>query len=83
MLISCLWNKWFHIFLSSIYFKVITGCDSFRFILNRQEINPQISRWVFFLLQNYDFEIFHRSNKNMQDVETFSRCHSILVQRSQ
>jgi len=73
--------KRFHIYLSGISFKVITDCDSFRLTLNKKDINPRISRWALFL-QNYDFEIFHRSNKNMQHVDAFSRCHAILILES-
>lgn len=70
--------KRFHIYLSGISFKIMTDCDSFRLTLNKKDINPRISRWALFL-QNYDFEIFHRSNKNMQHVDAFSRCHAILI----
>lgn len=73
--------KRFHIYLSGISFKVMTDCDSFRLTLNKKDINPRISRWALFL-QNYDFEIFHRSNKNMQHVDAFSRCHAILILES-
>jgi len=59
----------------------MTDCDSFRLTLNKKEINPRISRWPLFL-QNYDFNIFHRPNKNMQHVDAFSRCHAILVLES-
>ena len=59
----------------------MTDCDSFRLTLNKKDINPRISRWALFL-QNYDFEIFHRSNKNMQHVDAFSRCHAILILES-
>lgn len=70
--------KRFHVYLYGISFKVMTDCDSFRLTLNKQDVNTRISRWALFL-QNYDFSIFHRPNKNMQHVDAFSRCHAILV----
>lgn len=73
--------KRFHVYLAGITFKVMTDCDSFRLTLSKKEINPRISRWALFL-QNYDFNIFHRPNKNMQHVDAFSRCHAILVLES-
>jgi len=73
--------KRFHVYLYGISFKVMTDCDSFRLTLNKQEVNTRISRWALFL-QNYDFSIFHRPNKNMQHVDAFSRCHAILVLES-
>lgn len=73
--------KRFHVYLAGISFKVMTDCDSFRLTLDKREINPRISRWALFL-QNYDFKIFHRPNKNMQHVDAFSRCHAILILES-
>ncbi|KAL4152687.1 hypothetical protein QTP88_000520 [Uroleucon formosanum] len=73
--------KRFHVYLYGISFKVMTDCDSFRLTLNKQDVNTRISRWALFL-QNYDFSIFHRPNKNMQHVDAFSRCHAILVLES-
>lgn len=73
--------KRFHVYLAGKRFKVMTDCDSFWFTLNKREINPRISRWALFL-QNYDFDIFHRSNRNMQHVDAFSRCHTVLVLES-
>jgi hypothetical protein len=59
----------------------MTNCDSFRLTLSKQEINPRNSRWALFL-QNYDFNIVHRPEKNMQHVDAFSRCHAILILES-
>jgi hypothetical protein len=73
--------KRFHVYLYGISFKVMTDCDSFRLTLNKQDVNTRISRWALFL-QNYDFCVFHRPNKNMQHVDAFSRCHAILVLES-
>lgn len=70
--------KRFHVYLSGMHFKIVTDCDSFRLTLSKQNINPRISRWAMFL-QDYDYEIQHRSGTRMQYVDALSRCHSVLV----
>lgn len=70
--------KRFHVYLAGIHFKIITDCNSFRLTLEKQNINPRISRWALFL-QNYDFEIAHRPGTKMGHVDALSRCHNILV----
>ncbi|KAL4123256.1 hypothetical protein QTP88_015463 [Uroleucon formosanum] len=70
--------KRFHVYLAGIHFKVITDCNSFRLTLDKQNINPRISRWALFL-QNYDFEISHRPGTKMGHVDALSRCHNILI----
>ncbi|KAL4149769.1 hypothetical protein QTP88_003637 [Uroleucon formosanum] len=50
----------------------------FRLTLDKQNINPRISRWALFL-QNYDFEISHRPGTKMGHVDALSRCHNILI----
>lgn len=70
--------KRFHVYLSGIPFKVITDCDRFRLTLSKQNVTPRISRWAMFL-QNYDYEIEHRSGNKILHVDALSRYHSILI----
>lgn len=70
--------KRFHVYLAGIHFKVVTDCNSLRLTLDKQTINPRISRWAL-LLQNYDFEIIHRPGTGMGHVDALSRCHNILI----
>jgi len=70
--------KRFHIYLFGKAFKLVTDCDSFRLILNKQIVNPWIARWAIFL-QSYDFQIEHRSNKRMSHVDALSRCYGIHI----
>lgn len=67
--------------MSGIQFKIVTDCDSFRLTLNKQTINPQIVQWAMFL-QQYHYEIVHKSNKRIADVGALSRCNSVLVLES-
>lgn len=73
--------KRFHVYLAGMHFKVVTDCNSFRLTLDKQIINPRISRWALFL-QNYNFEIVHRPGTRMGHVDALSRCHGILILES-
>jgi len=70
--------KRFHVYLQGIKFKIITDCNSITLTLKKKDINPRIARWALFL-QNYDYEIQHRSSNRMQHVDALSRNHHILV----
>lgn len=68
--------KRFHIYLAGIQFKILT--DSFRLTLNKQNMNPRISRWALFL-QSYNYTVEYRPGSKMSHVDALSRCHAILV----
>jgi len=70
--------KRFHIYLQGIQFKIVTDCNSVTLTLHKKDINPRIARWALFL-QNYSYEIEHRSGSIMQHVDALSRCRHILV----
>ena len=70
--------KSFHVYLYGIKFKIIIDCDSFNLTLKKQNMNPRISRWAM-VLQNYNYEIQHRSGKRMGHVDALSRCHGVLI----
>ena len=70
--------KRFHLYLSKIKFEIVTDCDSFRLTLSKRSINLRISRWALFL-EDFDYEIIHRSGQCTNHVDALSRCHSILV----
>lgn len=70
--------KRFHVYLLGIHFKIVTDCNSITLTLQRKDINPRVARWAMFL-QNYSYEIEHRSGSRMQHVDALSRCNYILV----
>lgn len=59
----------------------MTDCNSFKLTLDKQIVNPRISRWALFL-QNYNYEIIHRPGTRMGHVDALSRCHGILILES-
>jgi len=70
--------KRFRVYLQGIKFKIVTDCNSVALTLQKKDINPRIARWTMFL-QNFLYEIEHRSESQMQHVDTLSRCKHILV----
>lgn len=64
--------KRFRVYLQGINFKIVTDCNSLTLTLNKKDINPRIARWAL-ELQNYDYELEHRSGKRMQHVDALSR----------
>lgn len=70
--------KRFRVYLQGIKFKIITDCNSVALTLQKKDINPRIARWAMFL-QNFLYEIEHRSGSQMQHVDALSRCKHILV----
>lgn len=70
--------KRFRVYLQGIQFKIITGCNSVALTLQKKDINPRIARWAIFL-QNFIYEIEHRSESRMQHVDALSRCKHIMI----
>lgn len=62
----------FNIYLQGLKFKIITDCNSIKMALNKKEINARINRWAL-TLQNYNYEIEHRSGERMKHVDALSR----------
>jgi len=70
--------KRFHVYLLGIHFKIITDCNSATLTLKCKDINPRIARWAMFL-QNYSYNIEHRTGSCMQHVDALIRCKQIMV----
>jgi len=62
----------FHVYLQGINFRIVTDCNSLVLAFKKININPRIARWSL-SLQNYHFEIVHRSGNKMQHVDCLSR----------
>ncbi|CAL1689693.1 unnamed protein product [Lasius platythorax] len=62
----------FHVYLQGINFKIVTDCNSLVLAFKKININPRIARWSL-MLQNYHFEIVHRSGDKMRHVDCLSR----------
>lgn len=62
----------FHVYLQGIPFKIVTDCNSLILTMKKININPRIARWSL-ILQNYQFELVHRTSKKMLHVDFLSR----------
>lgn len=62
----------FHVYVQGITFRVVTDCNSLVLTMKKINVNPKIARWTL-ALQNYRFELIHRSGEKMIHVDCFSR----------
>jgi hypothetical protein len=62
----------FHVYVHGISFRVVTDCNSLVLAMKKININPKIARWSL-ALQNYRFELAHRSSDRMTHVDCLSR----------
>lgn len=68
----------FRVYLHGIKFKIVTDCQAFTLTLNKKEILPKIARWAL-ELQDFEYELEHRSNSKMTHVDALSRRYSIII----
>jgi len=67
----------FHVYLQGINFTIVTDCNSLVLAMKKININPRIARWSL-VLQNYRFELKHRSSDKMVHVDCLSR-HIMVI----
>lgn len=68
----------FKVYLSGIKFRVVTDCSALRMAWLKRDLSPRIARW-WLDLQEYDFEVDHRSGCSMAHVDALSR-NPVIVQ---
>ena len=59
-------------------FKIVTDSEAFSKIIAKQDLETRILRWAM-LLQDYDFEIEHRSASLMRHVDELSRNIVVVI----
>ncbi|CAH2094786.1 unnamed protein product [Euphydryas editha] len=64
--------KKFRHYLYGIPFKIVTDCKAFEMTLRKKDLTPKVARWVLFL-DEYDFEVEHRSGSKMRHADALSR----------
>lgn len=60
------------VYLLNKHFKIITDCKAFSQTMEKKELSPKIARWAL-ALQEFDYEVEHRSGTRMQHVDALSR----------
>ena len=72
-------NK-FRVYLLGISFKIVTDCKAFEQTLKKRDLSPRVARWVL-LLEQYNYEVVHRSGERMQHVDALSRLDSPMCRQ--
>ncbi|GFW70934.1 retrovirus-related Pol polyprotein from transposon 17.6 [Trichonephila clavipes] len=70
--------KKFRTYLLGNHFKIITDCSAFQKTMDKKDLVTRIARWAL-LLEDYDYEIVHRSDQRMQHVDALSRYPIIMI----
>lgn len=71
--------------LLGIAFKIIIDCQAFALTMNKKNLCVRIARWAL-LLEEFDYVIVHRPEKNMIHVNALSRNplpNSMLIDESE
>ncbi|GFX53705.1 transposon Tf2-9 polyprotein [Trichonephila clavipes] len=70
--------KKFRTYLLGNPFKIITECSAFQKTMDKKDSVTRIARWAL-LLEEYDYEIVHRSGQRMQHVDALSRYPVTII----
>lgn len=70
--------KKFRIYLLGIKFRIITDCSAFQKTMNKKDLTTRVARWAL-LLEEYSYEIEHRSGSRMTHVDTLSRYPAVMA----
>lgn len=72
--------KKFRVYLLGIKFKIISDCSAFKMTMSKKDLVTRVGRWAL-LLEEYDYEIEHRSGNRMGHVDALSRNpHIFMIQ---
>jgi len=74
--------KKFRVYLLGSKFKIVTDCNAFQKTMSKKDIIPKIARWAL-MLEEFDYELIHRSGKQMKHVDALSRNTVLMITRSQ
>ncbi|GFV83442.1 retrovirus-related Pol polyprotein from transposon 17.6 [Trichonephila clavipes] len=70
--------KKFRTYLLENHFKIITDCSAFQKTMDKKDLVTRVARWTL-LLEEYDYEIEHRSGQRMQHVDVLSRYPVTII----
>ncbi|GFX88725.1 retrovirus-related Pol polyprotein from transposon 17.6 [Trichonephila clavipes] len=70
--------KKFRTYLLGNHFKIITDCSAFQKTMDKKDLVTRVARWTL-LLEEYDYEIVHRSGQRMQHVDALSRYSVTII----
>ncbi|GFW45550.1 transposon Tf2-9 polyprotein [Trichonephila clavipes] len=70
--------KKFRTYLLGNHFKIMTDCSAFQKTMDKKDLVTRVTRWTL-LLEEYDYEIAHRSGQRMQHVDALSRYPVTII----
>ncbi|GFX85932.1 transposon Tf2-9 polyprotein [Trichonephila clavipes] len=70
--------KKFRTYLLGNHFKIITDCSAFQKTMDKKDLVTRVARWTL-LLEEYDYEMVHRSGQRMQHVDALSRYPVTII----
>ncbi|XP_037931269.1 uncharacterized protein K02A2.6-like [Teleopsis dalmanni] len=70
-------TKKFRHYLLGIPFKLVTDCGAFKQTVNKTDIPRDVANWIMHM-QNYTYEIEHRSSSSLRHVDCLSRYPQVL-----
>ncbi|GFV64516.1 transposon Tf2-6 polyprotein [Trichonephila clavipes] len=70
--------KKFRTYLLGNHFKIIKDCSAFQKTMDKKDLVTRVARWTL-LLEEYDYEIAHRSGQRMQHVDALSRYPVTII----
>lgn len=73
-------KKW-RIYLMGIRIKIVTDCNAFTMTMKKKDVPLRVARWAMFL-QQFDYQIEHRSGVKMKHVDALSRVFCLMVEDS-
>lgn len=69
----------FRVYLLGIRFKIVTDCQALEKTLHKKEVPTKVARWAL-MLEEYDYEIEHRSGSKMRHVDALSRAPVLIIE---
>lgn len=68
----------FRVYLLDKEFKIVTDCDALKKTMSKRDVNYKVARYVEYM-QDFTFEIVHRSGDRMKHVDSLSRNAVMMV----
>ncbi|GBM99790.1 hypothetical protein AVEN_101037-1 [Araneus ventricosus] len=72
--------KKFRSYLLGTKIKIVTDCGVFQKTMQKNKLSPKIARWAL-LLEEFEYEVVHRSGQQMRHVRGLRRNAMCMVTR--
>jgi len=69
--------KW-RVYVLGLKFKIVTDCNAFLMTMKKKDVPLRVARWALYL-QDFDYQIEHRSGTRMRHVDALSRVSCFML----